>query len=263
MSFTEYFNYFKKDKNNFSNWFPRIKNCGIAVPNSVMIPVPEEVAKAYFMDNQERDLQTITDWVKKAVMPEGEKLMRSTPYIFVKNGTFSDKFTFRNCQCRLLLPEMVTAITEINYSSLMLGAGGISELVLREYIPSNNQKIPCIYDGMPLRTEFRCFYDFDQKKLLYSVNYWDWDYCHDSIARNATDRIVYEAYYPQVEEEYRARLPQVEAMIRTHLKDVDVTGIWSVDILYNAEDDTFYLIDMATAKTSAYWKPDLCEETAN
>ena len=135
----------------------------------------------------------------------------------------------------------------------MFGAGGCTELILREYIPAGEK--PCIYQGMPLRPEFRCFYDFDQKKLLYTKNYWDWDYCHDAIAEDATDKIVYEKIYPDIEAEYTARLSEVEEMVTKYMPQVQLSGIWSVDIMYNSADDIYYLIDMAIARQSAYWDP--------
>ena len=39
------------------------------------------------------------------------------------------------------------------------------------------------------------------------------------------------------------------------MKDVDLTGIWSVDILEDECHD-FWLIDMALGYRSAYWKPE-------
>lgn len=256
MSFTEYYNSFKTNPNNFSNWFPKVEHCGIKVPKSIIISVPEEVAYAYFMEHQDKDIQTVMAWVKEYLMPLTKEVVGQSPYIFIKNGTFSDKFTFSNCRCRSTFPEITMSIIDINYASLMFGAAGISEIILREYIPANPAKTVCIYNGMPLRPEFRCFYDFDQRKLLYSKNYWDWDYCHEAIGRDATDKFVYEHAYPYIEAEYGKRLPEVEKMVSDHMKNVDLTGIWSVDILYNEADDTYYLIDMAIAEQSAYWDPE-------
>ena len=39
------------------------------------------------------------------------------------------------------------------------------------------------------------------------------------------------------------------------MKDVDLTGIWSVDILEDECHD-FWLIDMASGYRSAYWDPE-------
>lgn len=253
MSFTDYYNNLKGDPNNFSNWFPKIENCGIMMPRSVCISVPEEIVKAFFMDDENEDMMTVLEWVKKEVMPLARKVRNCSPFIFVKNGSFSDKYTFSNCRCRVNAFELTVSIININYSSLMLGAGGCTELILREYIPAGEK--PCIYQGMPLRPEFRCFYDFDQKKLLYTKNYWDWDYCHDAIAEDATDKIVYEKIYPDIEAEYTARLSEVEEMVTKYMPQVQLSGIWSVDIMYNSADDIYYLIDMAIAKQSAYWDP--------
>ena len=253
MSFIDYYNSLKENPNNFSNWFPKIENCGIIVPQSVCVPVPEDIVMAFFMDNEDKDIMTIFEWVKKEVVPMARKVQNCSPFVFVKNGSFSDKYTFSNCQCRVNALELTVSIININYSSLMFGAGGCTELILREYIPAGEK--PCIYQGMPLRPEFRCFYDFDQKKLLYTKNYWDWDYCHDAIAEDATDKIVYEKIYPDIEAEYTARLSEVEEMVTKYMPQVQLSGIWSVDIMYNSADDIYYLIDMAIARQSAYWDP--------
>ena len=39
------------------------------------------------------------------------------------------------------------------------------------------------------------------------------------------------------------------------MKDVDLTGIWSVDILKDGKQH-FWLIDMALRCRSAYWDPE-------
>ena len=66
---------------------------------------------------------------------------------------------------------------------------------------------------MPLRPEFRVFYDFDRHQPLYVVNYWDWNYCHDAICRDYTDKIVYEAHYPQLLDQYNKYKDDVVKMV--------------------------------------------------
>ena len=108
---------------------------------------------------------------------------------------------------------------------------------------------------MPLRNEYRVFYDFDNRKALYIANYWDWDYCHDAISHNVTDKIVYEKVYNHLAERYVQNREKVMAMVGEHMKNVELSGIWSVDILEDECHD-FWLIDMALGYRSAYWNPE-------
>ena len=247
--------------NNFSNWFPKIKDCGIAVPETVIIPATEDVGIACFQESSD-SFGVVLDFVKNTIRPILNKAGLSGESLFIKNGCFSNKFDFnRNCGC-LYVPsdiDIAEKLININYMSEMYGAMGGCEFVFRKFIGSFGfieHNVPCIYNGMPLRPEFRVFYDFNSKEFLYIVNYWDWNYCHERICDNATDKIIYEAVYPKILEEYETRKDEVIKIAKEYLKDVDLNGKWSVDFLYDAESDTYYLIDMATAKTSAYWKDE-------
>ena len=44
-------------------------------------------------------------------------------------------------------------------------------------------------------------------------------------------------------------------LVEEHMKDVNLSGIWSVDILED-EQGEFWLIDMALGYRSAYWNPE-------
>ncbi len=48
------------------------------------------------------------------------------------------------------------------------------DIVAREFIP--NDDLPTIYNGMPLRTEFRAFVNFTTGELYGTVPYWNSDY---------------------------------------------------------------------------------------
>ena len=88
-----------------------------------------------------------------------------------------------------------------------------------------------VYSGLPLRPEFRVFYDFDKREVLFSVNYWDFDYVFPHLY-DATDKIVFRHERPRLEYEFSANKKQVEDMILNHLADVaGLDGPWSVDLL--------------------------------
>lgn len=248
----EFYDDLKADVHNVSYWFPKIKDCGIRVPETFVKEVPENIVAHFFMESPEKDIDAIFAWVKNELLPSIPDNLKGL--IFVKNGAFSNKFDFSTCAVRCNALDLTRAIIEINYTSFMFDTGGNTEIVIRERIPFDERKVSTIYHGMPLRNEYRVFYDFDNKKALYVANYWDCDYCYDAISRNATDRIVYEKVYDSLLEHYTHNKEKVMALVSSHMKDVDLTGIWSIDIL---EDETgeFWLIDMALGHRSAYWDP--------
>lgn len=263
MSFTDYYNHLQDNPNNISFWYPKIKDCGMLVPETQIFAVPENIVYAFFMEGDVQSNQdAVYEWVKSEIMPSLSQNLRGL--IFMKNGAFSNKFDFNTCAIRANALEIARNLIEINYTSLMFETGGNTEVAIRERILGDSN-IPCIYHGMPLNTEYRVFYDFDTKKVLYSVNYWDWDYCHDAIARDVTDKVIYEAYYPTLMKNYADRCGFVEKYVEDHMYHVEgLTGIWSVDVM--EVDHSYWLIDMAVGHRSAYWDPvkaGLVEEENN
>lgn len=250
---SEYFNDLKNDVHNVSYWFPKVKDCGIKVPKTFVKQIPEDLFGHLFMDHPEKDIDYVYNWVENELMPSIPKSLYGL--VFVKNGAFSNKFDFSTCSVRCNVLELTRAIIEINYASLMFDTGGNTEIVIRERIPFDESKTATIYHGMPLRNEYRIFYDFDNHKVLYSANYWDWSYCHDSISRNVTDKIVYEKVYNELHAHYIFNQDKVMKLVEEHMKDVNLSGIWSIDILED-EQGEFWLIDMALGYRSAYWNPE-------
>ena len=140
----------------------------------------------------------------------------------------------------------------INYAALCLGAHGCEELVVRSVIPYDRKKVPCIYNGLPLRPEFRVFYDFDKHEVLYCVNYWDYEYVSKGLY-DATDKIVFEYMRYYLLSCFWSKKDEVEEVVSKSMKTVnDLSDIWSIDILLDGNNE-FWLIDMALAKNSAYW----------
>jgi len=250
--------WYENDINNISYWFPKIENCGIDVPRTKIIQVPNDVLQAFFMDHHDKDKEKILSFVEEQIMPVLTDM--NLFFFFMKIGTFSNKFDFRgSCKCRAEKYEIMEQLSNIAYTSETFGAQGLSEIAIREFISDwyyIEKNIPCIYNGMPLRPEFRVFYDFDEHKVLYSVNYWDWDYCHKRISDNITDKIIYEYYYDTINQFFIDNKDKVEKMVATCMKGVNLKERWSIDIMWDEQSKTYYLIDMATAQTSAYWKGD-------
>lgn len=271
VSENRYLNDLRSDPNNMSKWLPAItpKNREariLRIPKTVIVQVPDDVCKSFFMEN-EGDREKIIQFVKDRVVPKA-KDAGIYPEIFMKNGNFSNKYQFDLCTPGADEVFMAMQLINMDYDAICFDANGFTEVCLRELIPYNKKKTPCIYHGMPLRPEFRVFYDFDNHKPLYVVNYWDWDYCHDSICRDYTDKLVYEAHYPRLLDQYNEYKDKVVEMVANDMESVsDLSGIWSVDVMlcepqeeYEKEYEGFWLIDMAVGHRSAYWNPGIIKK---
>lgn len=246
----------EKNPNNFSQWFPKleegkfaIEKAGLKLPKSWWFDVPEIVQKSWYAYDSgmkyEEFNKYITDFVYSISFVFDENYV-----LFNKNGTFSDKFNFDKC---LSTKDTIKShLMDINHNALVVGAGGIDEVVLREVIGYDSTTTPTIYHGLPFRPEFRVFYDFDNNKVLYICNYWDNEYYYDAICRNATDKIVWDSYHHRVDELYEQYKKEVKAKVDLAMLGVHMTGRWSIDILRD-EGGMFWLIDMAQAEKSAYW----------
>ena len=252
LDISDFYNDLKQDVLNVSYWFPKIENCGIKVPQTFIKEIPVELFTHLFLDHPEEDIDYIYNWVKNDLIPSIPEELHGL--IFIKNGTFSNKFDFSTCCIRCNPLEITRSIAEINYASLMFDTGGNTEIVIRERIPYDNQKTMTIYNGMPLRNEYRAFYDFDNHKALYITDYWEWSYCHDAISCNATDKLVYEKAYNDLHTHYLINHEQVLKLVEEHMKDVNLSGIWSIDLLEDKNKE-LWLIDMAIGHRSAYWDP--------
>lgn len=262
MSFTDYYNFLKEDQNNISFWYPKIKDCGLLVPETFIITAPEDIVLSFSMEgNMQENIDKVYQWVKVEVLPVLPENLRGL--VFMKNGTFSNKFDFGTCAIRANGLEIARNLIEINYVSMMFETGGNTEVAFRERISYDPEKTPCIYHGMPLRNEYRIFFNFDTKKALYGVNYWDWDYCHDDISRDFTDKIIYETVYPDIQKRFEANKDNVMMIVEEKMRNVEgLAGIWSVDILED-EEHSLWLIDMAVGCCSAYWNPELIGQNKN
>lgn len=244
MRYENYLSY-KRDKNNYSYWYEKVKECGIKMAESYIYQVPYEQYKRCYSENEE-EIKIFKEFVAEQI--------KDLPYVWynIKNGTFSNKFDFQSCGG--IIPQIPEKLHLINYCSAIVDAGGFTEFVIREHIYAD-ENIPTIYYGMPLRSEFRVFYDFDKKEVLYSVNYWDFDYCYEHLS--VTDKIVFEHERQRLEDNFNQRKEEVEELVKKHMVDVDLQGKWSIDILYNELEDNYWLIDMAEAHRSAYWNMKL------
>lgn len=255
----------RENENDFSFWFPKIKDCGIPAPKTFYTKLPDvnkepeytrRLYEAFYMEHPKEDEDIVKAWLDERIVP-ALKQANLTSHVFVKNARFSNKFDARGNCILWGLHELYRAIIGINYEAMCCGAEGCDEIVVREFIESNRSKMPCIYNGLPLRPEFRVFYDFDTRTPIFTVNYWDFDYVYPHLY-DATDRIIFEHERRRIEGAYNLYKERVQQMVADAMWNVQgLAGQWSVDILLD-EREKFWLIDMAIAQCSAYWemRPD-------
>jgi len=237
----------RKDVNNISWWYNRIYGCPILQPQTMIFRVTPEVWLAWW-DDHDNSKEVIREYLEEYVILH----MHEDKTYFLKNGTFSNKFYFANCHCTRGSIEM--CISKINYSALTIDAGGTTEIVLRNYIwPTKGTDT--IYSGMPLRTEFRLFYDAEIGKVKYCVPYWQYDVMKGKLCPE--DMAVFERNRERLEREYAeyeslAIKTVEEGLVGNKLHEAeDGESAWSADLLL--QDGKLWLIDMAAAWRSYFW----------
>lgn len=195
------------------------------------------------------------------------RLQKEKEY-FVKTGTFSSKYDFRNAhvQGEKEVNELGEYLLFIHNQACQMagplmypctyGPGTTRSWVVREYI-KDLEGNPCIYKGMPLHTEYRVFVDFDTKEILGISSYWKPDimkqrFGHEKDAdspHNIHDYIIYLKHEKVLMSRYEKYKDKIEEQVQKLLPDIPLTGQWSMDIMQNGTD--FYIIDMALAVNSA------------
>ena len=258
--------------NSMGYWFPKIHSMNqdseaFKIPNTTIMKVPMPVLQLSRLEYSLINPVTkkiINDFVHRAFLLEDDKTY------FVKTGTFSNKFDFRNCKVsgsevkelgEYLLYDSYCAsqmASPLNIPSIV-GPALTNEWVVRGFIedPEDN---PTIYKGLPLRTEFRVFVDFDTKKVLSVVNYWDEETMINRFqemrdTHDMHDLITFKANLPRLNARFEKYKDTVREKAMTLLESDSqnrLTGQWSMDVMLSGED--FYIIDMALAEESYYYQ---------
>lgn len=256
---------YEDDRNypeNFSNWYSHIIDFGNFRHANIIsnqIFTYEEIQIMQKTDNIDK-----VNWeeINKILKPTLDKMDKYTLYN-IKNGCFSNKFNFDTSI--VTKKDLAEKLWIINYNAEMFGTGGYTELVVREFIPFVEVEIPTIYNGMPLREEFRIFYNMETKQIEYGVDYWDYNYCEPHIMRK-TDNIIFNWFhnkYGNRKEKHKNILKILENEITSNIDtlkfDNGLKGIWSIDfMLVNdiGKYEGIWLIDMARGFKSAYYDPN-------
>jgi len=259
----------KLDPNTMSKWLPPIIEANkrdkfFKIPETSIIQVPVSMLQLSRIDYEL--INDITKEILNLYCREIFKLDKNKEY-FVKTGTFSSKFDFRNAHvCKnevnaigeylLFLSNQAVCMAGPACKPSIYGVSSNNEWVVREYIPDAEDN-PCIYKGLPLRTEYRVFIDCDAKEVLGVVDYWDRDllkkrfsqYEDANSPHSIHDYIVIEKHREVMDRRFSENKVMIENKVKDLLKNLSLKGQWSLDIMQNGKD--FYIIDMGIAYNSA------------
>lgn len=181
------------NQNSMGYWLPRVVDDITAtgffkVPKTTIIKVPLPILQlgryANFTEMTPTSVNIVNKFVDEIVKPDEAKSY------FIKTGTYSSKFDFRNAQVPNAFNPNPAEVHEIGSYLMFIhqqanqmaspltqpasiyGASTTNEWVIREFIEDKEDNLS-IYHGMPLHTEYRVFVDFDTKEVLGINPYWD------------------------------------------------------------------------------------------
>lgn len=243
------------NKNSMYNWFDQLNKSIIKndtlfkIPNTKIWRLPIELAQFIRLEYHEttpEDKALFNEIIFDFFELEDERTY------FIKTGVFSSKFQFANAKCSEPR-EMGEYFSVINNFAMEIGAGNTIDLVVREYIEDVEDN-PTIYNGMPLRTEFRAFVDFDTNEIIGIVPYWNPIVMKRALQMGITPEMEkdYQTYLKheyKLMDEYNEYLPKVRSELKKIIPDIDLDGQYSVDIMKNGDD--LYIIDLALMSESA------------
>lgn len=261
------------NKNNMGYWLPKITDAVkesdfFKIPNTTIIKVPLPILQL-----TRTDFFTLTSTTKEIVNRYCRKVFELNPLnkYFIKTGTYSSKFDFRNAS--ITKPEEVMEIGEyllfIQFQATQMasplskpciyGVSTTNEWCVRDYI-EDKENNPTIYNGLPLHTEYRVFVDCDTDKVIGIHNYWDSEAMKKRFGGESDkdkpdkihDYIIYTAHEETLYKRYNENKDKVVEEITKILQFMNLEGQWSIDVMQNGDD--FWIIDMAVAENSAFYE---------
>lgn len=256
-----------------SKWLPALERAVgstgfFRVPETTVRQVPLPILQLTRLDYSELTsitMEVVDGWARDVFELDSRK------DYFIKTGTFSSKFDFRNAHVPAgqEVREIGQYLTYIQFQANQManplngapvaGVSTTNEWVVREWIQDESDS-PTIYHGMPLRTEYRVFIDCDENSVLAVAPYWDPEVMLERFERQADaddpdmrhDAIVFRMHLPVLMERFERLQETVRAEVEKMLPSLDLTGQWSLDIMQNDDaGEQLYAIDMAPASSSA------------
>lgn len=259
------------DPNTMSNWLFAIKEMVdktqfFKIPNTRIIKVPLALLQSTrvydFRELSPLSLEVINRFASKVF-----DLDQGKDY-FIKTGTFSSKFDFRNAKVTKgqevselglylwFIQHQASQFASPLNNKVVYGVSSNNEWVVREFIEDKEDN-PTIYNGLPLHTEYRVFVDFDTKEIIGISPYWEPSVMKEHFldlgslndVQKQHDYINYINHEETLMKRYEENKDLVVSEVSKLLKDCKLNGQWSIDIMQNSSD--FWLIDMARASESA------------
>lgn len=256
--------------NSMGHWLPALVEAArgierLRIPETTIARVPLpilQLTRCEYMTLTPTTKRIVDEWAKEVFGLEADG------DYFIKTGTYSSKFDFRNV--RVHDPKEIDELGEyllfIHFQALQMasplcspsvyGVSTTNEWVVRRFIPDRENR-PTIYNGLPLRTEYRVFVDCDTDTVLGIHPYWDpevmkskFDSANDPDSLH--DSVAYRAAEPELMRTYEANKDRVAALAAELLPNLDLAGQWSIDIMQDGDD--LWLIDMALAENSAFYR---------
>ena len=260
------------NRNSMGNWLPQLvsaceNNTFFKIPATRVVKVPLPILQLTRLEYSEINRTTfdiVNEWAMRVFGLDINKKY------FIKTGTYSSKFDFRNACIRdpNEVKEIGEYLTFIHNQAVMMcsplcqpsiyGVSTTNEWVVREFI-GDIEGNPTIYKGLPLHTEYRFFVDCDTKELIGYTPYWEpetmkkrFGGCSDADSvHNKHDYVVYQAHEKTLMSRYNDNIIKVGMEIKQLIQNLNLEGQWSIDIMQNGKD--FWIIDMAIAENSAFY----------
>jgi len=264
-----------KNPASMGHWLPYLaeaadRHAFFRIPETTLVRVPLPLLQLSRLD-----FATLTPATKAIVDQWAEtvfELDRSRDY-FIKTGIFSSKFDFRNAhvpagkeigdlgEYLLYIAFQASQMASPLGSRCIYGAATTNEWCVREYIAPPDGTM-AIYHGLPLRTEYRVFVDCDTDSVLGIHNYWDPAVMKKRFAEMRSiddmhDAVTFRAEEKRMRTRYEENKDLVCGKVQEMLPDLALRGQWSLDVMQSG--DVFWLIDMAPAERSAYYKETVPE----
>lgn len=259
------------DPNTMSNWLFAIKEVVdktqfFKIPKTRIIKVPLALLQSTrvydFRELSPLSLEIINRFACRVFDLDLEK------DYFIKTGTFSSKFDFRNAKVTegqevselgsylWYIQSQTNQMASPLNNKVIYGVSSNNEWVVREFI-DDKENNPTIYNGLPLHTEYRVFVDFDKEEIIGISPYWHPEVMKENfldigvsapIQKNH-DYINYINHEETLMKRYEENKDLVVSEVSRLLADCKLKGQWSIDIMQNGSD--YWLIDMARALESA------------
>lgn len=259
------------DPNAMSNWLLPIKQVVdktgfFKIPKTSIIKVPLTLLQSTrvyeFQDLNSLSLEIINRYAQKVFDLNVEK------DYFIKTGTFSSKFDFRNAKVTKgqevlelgsylwYIQHQANQMASPLNNKVMYGVSSNNEWVVREFI-DDVEGNPTIYNGLPLHTEYRVFVDFDTEEVIGISPYWHPQVMKENLLdigvsapiQKNHDYINYINHEETLMKRYEENKNLVVSEVSRLFAGCRLKGQWSIDIMQNGSD--FWLIDMARASESA------------